>query len=151
MKPTDFVNKYLPLAKTSAALFGFADPYFLLAQQFAENSGDSSLLSKTNNIGSLISRVGEMKLKPNQYWKGAEYLAKSSGLWFRVYDDLQIGYHDYARLLGRFYKLNVAKTIEEYAHSISNSAYIDEKNGDNRELYAKNIIATYYKIKPVSV
>ena len=145
----EFVIKYLPLAQAAAAKFGFSDPYFLLAQQYAENSGDSSLLDKTHNVGSLISRVGKNKLQTNQYWKGEEYLAKSSGLSFRVYSTLQDGYYDYARLLGNVYKLNTAKTIEEYAIKVSQSRYIDEKNGDNRELYAKNIIATYKKIKPV--
>lgn len=143
-----FLFKYSPYAKNSATIFGFKDHLFLLAQQYAENAGESSLLLKTNNVGSLISRVNGKKLKTNSFWFGDDYLAKSSGLYFRVYIDLQSGYNDFARLLARVYKLNTAKTIEEYAARIASSKYIDENNGDDRELYKNNIIKTYYTLKP---
>ena len=148
MTITDFKNKFLPLAQESANRFGFKDPYFLMAQQFAENSGDKGIIINTNNVGSLISRNDRgLKLPIGLFWKGEEYKAKSSGLWFRVYATMQDGYNDFARLLSKYYKLHECKTIEEFADKISNSAYISESNGDNRKQYEKNIVDTYYKIK----
>lgn len=154
MTPKEFVTKFLPYATASATRFGFADPYFLLSQQYAENSGNSPLLDKTNNVGSIISRpgkegtpLGKKKLATNQFWTGEDYLAKSSGLYFRVYGTLQDGYNDFARLLANVYKLNTANTIEDFARAISESKYISEDNGDSRLLYQKNIVSTYYKIK----
>lgn len=147
MKPKDFNFKFLPYATESAKRFGFADPLFLMAQQFAENSGDSTLLANTNNVGSLISRYNGKKLPVGLFWGGEDYFVKSTGIYFRVYKTLQDGYNDFAKLLAKQYNLNTAKSIEEYADKVSKSAYINIANGDNREQYAKNIVSTYYSLK----
>lgn len=140
--------KHYEYARLAAARFGFRDPLFLMAQVAAENSFSSKLLSATNNVGSLTSRNGEgKKHTSNEFWQGEDYQSKSSGLWFRKYSSLLDGWLDYARLLGNVYKLNTARTIEEYASKISASAYIDERNGDNREQYKQNIISSYNVLK----
>ena len=153
MKANDFVTKYYLFAKDAAERFGFHDPGYLLAQMYAENSGESQLLFLTNNVGSLISRYTtpkgkEIKLPTNSFWYGDDVRSNSSGLWFRKYNNLQNAFYDFAHLLAAYYKLNTCLTVEDFAHAIANSPYIDEKNGDNRLRYETNIIATYNSIKP---
>lgn len=142
-----FLSKFLPYANIAAKKFGFSDPYFLLSQMYAENSGKSHLLDVANNVGSLISRVGAKKLATNEFWKGDEVGPSPVGLWFRKYATLQDGFNDYARTLSRYYSLQTATSIHDYASKVSNSKYIDEKNGDNRAQYAANILGTYDKLK----
>src|SRR5258708_27077021 len=76
-----FIATFLPIATKAAKTFGFPDPYFLLAQMYAENGGSSELLSKANNVGSLVSRDGNgKKLQTNQYWTGNEIPNTKNGL-----------------------------------------------------------------------
>jgi hypothetical protein len=142
----DFITKFLPLATQAANHFGFKDPYFLLAQMYAENSGNSTLLNTANNVGSLISRYNGQKLKTNQFWHGDDIVNPKNGIYFRKYDTLLNGFLDYANTLASYGMHNVSD-IQQYASKISNSKYINESNGDNRDQYAKNILNTYNKLK----
>lgn len=139
-----FLQKFYPLAAVASRAFGFPNPYFLLSQMYAENSGKSFLLDTANNVGSLVSRsTPTRKLPTNNWWHGEETAPSPVGLYFRKYRTLQDGFMDYAHTLAVYYHLNQAKDINAYANAISNSAYLDIKNGDNRQQYANNIITTY--------
>jgi len=142
-----FKTKFLPIALRAAKVFGFSDPYFLLAQMYAENGGNSYLLNTANNVGSLISRYNGAKLPTNTWWKGDDVANPKNGLYFRKYDSIDDGFFDFAHLLSNSYHLGTAKNIQEFAEKIANSSYISEANGDNRAQYAQNIINTYNKLK----
>lgn len=136
-KRTDYVTKYYPIAEQVGKKFGI-NPVVILAQAAIESGwGTSTLAHACNNFFGMTA-YGTV----NQYWKGAKYVSKSSGLPFRIYATAADGFSDFARLISTKY-LDAAKaspSITEYARIISASPYINEKNGDNRAKYKELII-----------
>lgn len=117
------------------------NPIALILQTVAEIGwGTSSLFQKTNNVGN-ITAYGNT----NEYWRGGSVASKSSGLKFRTYSSTQAGWYDMARLIATKYPqaAKVSHDIPAFAKAMAYSPYIDEKNGDNREQYRKNILANY--------
>lgn len=117
----------------------YINPLFLFAQHWAETGGNSALVRRSYNVGSITAMGGK-----SAWWDGtSKTQSKSSGLWFRVYPNFPNAWNDMARLLSTKYKMNDARTIESYAKKISGSKYISESVGDDRALYEKNIISSY--------
>lgn len=124
------------------------DPLIILAQGATESGWGTSFQSKNiNNFFGITAAGGK-----NEFWKGEKYGAKT-GLSFRVYDSPQDSFYDFGRLIknSSYYKKAhaVGYDYRKYAHEISYSAYITEKNGDNREVYKRNIINIYEVIQGI--
>ena len=110
----------------------------ILTQAALESAWGTSTLAKQYNNFFGMTAGG----KPNAYWQGQTYTAASSGLKFRVYPSVSAGFSDFARVITTNYKdaAAVSGNINAYATKISQSAYISEKNGDNRDNYKKTLI-----------
>ncbi len=146
-----FVTKYWWYAVRAARRYGH-NPTYMLAQSVAERGYKGSTLSDTyNNFFGIIS-TGKTDYGKFKYWKGRSITLGSRGLSFRVYDSLQDSFYDYALLLDQDRYRSVIKngTPEEFAQSIAYSSYIAEVNGDNREVYKRNILNAIAKISAIS-
>lgn len=142
MEKLEFVEKYYGIAEKVGRKFNL-NPTVILAQSVQETGWGGSYLAKNKNNFFGITAFG----KPNEYWDGEKHLAVTSNLNFRVYKTVEDSFMDFGRLITSGYP-SVAKVSQDstqYAQAISNSSYISEKNGDNRQVYAKNLIsfATY--------
>lgn len=146
-KRTDYAVKYYSIAQKVGKEFGI-NPIVILAQGAIESGWGTSNLSKNHNNFFGITAYGAN----NAYWKGAKYVSTSSGLPFRKYDSVADGFSDFARLLASKYSqaAKASHSVEEYARLISNSPYINEKNGDNRNKYKELIIQNAKVISLVS-
>ena len=135
-KQTLFVGKLIAAAMQAGKVFNI-NPLVILAQASLESGWGTSPLSVKYNNYFGITATG----KPNAYWKGQSYTSQTSGLKFRVYDNIENGLMDFARMISAYYKAAAAASgsVSAYAALIANSPYISEKNGDNRENY-KNIL-----------
>lgn len=136
-KHVDFVLTYYKVALKVGKKFNL-NPIIILAQASLESGWGTSLLATQNHNFFGITAFG----KPNQYWDGTFRISKTSGLKFRNYKTVEDGFSDYARIITSYYKEAAAASnnIPLYAHRISNSPYINEKNGDNRAKYKAIII-----------
>jgi flagellar protein FlgJ len=133
-KKASFVQQYGPIAQKVGAQFGI-DPSIILAQAAQESGwGTSSLFKRSNNLFGVMA-FG----KPNDYWAGSKTEGKAGN--FRVYPSAENSMADFARLIRDKYKsaYKVANDPEAYAKAIANSPYISETNGDNREIYERNV------------
>jgi flagellar protein FlgJ len=133
-KKARFVQEYGPIAQKVGAQFGI-DPSIILAQAAQESGwGTSSLFKRSNNLFGVMASG-----KPNDYWAGARTPANAGK--FRVYSSAENSMADFARLIKDKYKsaYNVADDPKAYAKAIANSPYISEANGDNREIYERNV------------
>ena len=137
-----FVQDYWKYAVRAAAPYGH-DPEFVLAHGVAERGWKGSPLSKeANNFFGYTT---------GSTWKGDVYpiwMAKlGKTMYFRKYPTLQGGFDDYLWLIykpeGYYTKVRKQGSIEDFAYDISQSRYITETNGDNREAYRKNILSAY--------
>jgi len=81
----------------------------------------------------------------NAYWHGQKYPVRTSRdeLDFRWYGRREDSFLDFARLIRSAYPraYHFSFQPEAYAKEIAYSPYISEQNGDNRDLYRRNIIA----------
>jgi peptidoglycan hydrolase FlgJ len=82
----------------------------------------------------------------NAYWHG-QRVELTNGrdipFYFRAYASPRFSFLDFARLIctGYHRAWSLSHQPEAYAKEIAYSPYISELNGDNRELYRRNIIA----------
>lgn len=136
-----FIYKHYKYARRAGERYGI-NPAFLLAQAYKETGGDSYGLRVRKNVGSLVAAG-----KPNRYWNGASDYSEASDRLFRVYETLQNGWYDYARLLKEKYGMDTAGNITEYANRIAYSPYIVDSDG--RENYRVGIISIYRRLKPL--
>ena len=91
--------------------------------------------------------------RPNSYWKGEKSCVNGSGLCFRKYVSPTDSFMDYGRLLRAQYPRAADKSYfpAAFAQEISYSAYISEKNGDNREHYRKMLISIEADIRAIVI
>ncbi len=136
-KQTSFVLKYYSYAVKAGKLFG-VHPLVILAQASIESGWGTSPLAMQGNNFFGITAYGN----PNQFWKGAVYTSKTSGFKFRVYPSIEASFADFARLIATYYKeaAQLSNNVNAYAQKISQSKYISETGGDNREKYRALII-----------
>jgi flagellar protein FlgJ len=148
LKQENYVLKNYPYAKAAGELFKM-DPFIILSQGANESGwGTSGISTKYNNYFGILAAG-----KSNSYWTGKKILGnKKYNLYFRVYDNPQQSFNDFARLISSSYKsaFAVNHNYKEYAHQISISPYISEKNGDRRPLYKAAIISIYEDIMEIA-
>lgn len=132
----EYVSQFYPLAKKAADRYGI-DPAVILAQASLESNWGTSYAARNRRNHFGITAGG----LPNKYWDGSKSQSESSKLWFRIYKSDQDSFYDFARLIHDNYpdSAKVSSNIAAYAHSIAQSAYISEKNGDNRQGYESTI------------
>ena len=86
----------------------------------------------------------------NGYWHGERAKVEGTGgvHYFRHYVGVEFSFLDFARLIRTGYRRawSFSRQPEAYAKEIAYSPYISEQNGDNRELYRRNLIAIAEKI-----
>ncbi len=143
-----YVTTYYELAKKAGEKFGI-DPLIILSQGAFESAWGTSTLAKKHNNFFGITAAG----KVNDFWKGASVKANPKyNLVFRVYASAQDSFYDFARLIATSYKSAKAAGTDYklYAQRISQSPYISEKNGDDRNAYMKGIISIYENILSIA-
>jgi flagellar protein FlgJ len=147
-KIENYVERYYDLAIKAGERYNM-DPLVILAQGAFESAwGTSTLASKHNNFFGITAGG-----KPNEFWKGGVYQAQNQyRLKFRTYPTAQDSFYDFARLIASNYRMAhaAANNYKEYAKQIAHSAYISEKNGDNRVVYMNGIISLYESIAQVA-
>lgn len=131
-----YLTKNFENAKKAGEKYNI-NPIAILSQGSIESGwGTSNIATNYNNYFG-ITAYGSV----NDYWTGEKYIAKESGLPFRVYKNAADSFYDYARLISSKYK-EAAKNsfnMERYAYSIAYSPYLSDKQGDNRPVYYKLI------------
>src|ERR1041385_3117823 len=90
----NYVTSFYPVAKTAGAKFGL-NPIVILAQGALESGWGTSYMAKNIHNFFGITASG----KPNDFWKGENYISKSSGLKFRKYANALDCFSDFARLI----------------------------------------------------
>lgn len=147
-KEEKYVEKWLYSAEKAGRLFKL-DPLIILAQGAHESGWGTSNLALNHNNFFGITTGGA---KSNAFWEGKVYVGQNKyKLKFRSYSSAENGFKDFARLISSKYTTayNNGMDYKKYADSISKSAYISEKNGDNREGYKRAIISHYEKISQI--
>ena len=136
----NFVKNSLQAAVSAGASFNM-NPTVILAQAAFESGwGMSKLATGSNNYFGLTAYGCS-----NQYWHGGKTTVNtgSYSLDFRRYDTRENSFLDFARLIRSAYPraYHFSFQPEAYAKEIAYSPYISEQNGDNRNLYRRNIVA----------
>ena len=136
----NFVKNSLQAAVSAGASFNM-NPTVILAQAAFESGwGMSKLATGSNNYFGLTAYGCS-----NQYWHGGKTTVNtgSYSLDFRRYDTRENSFLDFARLIRSAYPraYHFSFQPEAYAKESAYSPYISEQNGDNRDLYRRNIIA----------
>lgn len=147
-KTEQYVIANYELAKKAGERYGI-DPLIILSQGAFESAWGTSTLAKKYNNFFGITAAG----KVNEFWKGASVKANPKyNLVFRVYSSAQDSFYDFARLIATSYKPAKAagSDYKLYAQRISQSPYISEKNGDDRNAYMKGIISIYENILSIA-
>lgn len=139
----DFVKKYYPIAEKAAKKYGLGT-LSVLAQAAIESAWGTSYGARVRNNFHGIIAAGS----PNQFWDGSKSQSSASGLWFRIYKTPLDGFMDHSRLISSKYPTatKVSNDTLAYAKAISQSPYISEKNGDDRQGYERGIISAYKNI-----
>jgi flagellar protein FlgJ len=132
----EFIQVALPLAAEVEKRFGI-HKLIVLAQAALESDYGTSHIAKVAN-----NHFGTTKGS----WTGPFYTA-STGLKFRIYQDLMQGYLDYGKNIAfnpAYLKLRSdpenLKKVNRFAYAIAHSPYISETNGDNRADYERGLI-----------
>jgi flagellar protein FlgJ len=117
------------------------NPVIILAQGAMESGwGGSDLAKKANNYFGILASGAK-----NEFWDGdyvTVHLKKlDKKLKFRKYSTVKDSFFDFARLIKSSYSnaAAVSYNLQSYALVISQSKYISEDNGDNREGYRKGV------------
>jgi len=145
MTKQDYILKYKDTAQVAGSLYGI-NPTIILAQSAHESGwGSSTNVAQANNFFGVTASG-----KPNQYWSGKSRTA-STGLKFRVYATPTDSFKDFARLIKEKYPTSakVSSNVKLYAHSIAQSPYISEENGDDRTVYEKAIISIANEVNKI--
>ena len=126
-KKINFLHTCREAAAEAEKLFGM-NARIILAQGALESGwGTSMLATEHHNFFGLMGYGAS-----NAYWHGqrATFETAYGTHHFRHYEATHLSFLDFAR---RF--------PADYAKAIAYSPYISEQNGDNRDLYRRNIIA----------
>lgn len=147
-KTEQFVTSNYEYARKAGERFKM-DPLVILSQGAFESAwGTSELSSKHNNFFGITASG-----KPNEFWKGSSVQTNTKyKLKFRTYTSPQDSFNDFAKLIASNYKTAHAASndYKQYADKIAHSAYITEKNGDNRTAYMKGIISIYENVLDIA-
>ena len=127
-------------AAEAEKLFGM-NARIILAQGALESGwGTSMLATEHHNFFGLMGYGAS-----NAYWHGqrATFETAYGTHHFRHYEATHLSFLDFARLIRSAYPraYHFSFQPEAYAKEIAYSPYISEQNGDNRDLYRRNIIA----------
>lgn len=144
MKQSLFISTFLPIAREAGK--GFAiHPAVILAQAAVESGWGQSVLSSVHNNYFGITAYG----RKNPWWNGTSVRLGENSLLFRTYPDPLAGFTDYCRLIRTAYPraADVSHDPNAFARIISQSKYISEVNGDNREVYRALLVTISKKIR----
>lgn len=147
MRASDFVISRYKAAIEAGREYGL-NPLFILTNAALEGGWGESTHAKNHNNDFGIT-AGQ---KTSKYWNGSKTAPNSLGLSFRIYKTREDGFKDYARLISEKYPDVYSKQIDikSYATALSQSKYISEKNGDDRDGYRDSLLYIYNKIKEAS-
>jgi len=136
MKKKAFIETYHSPAMKAGELFGI-NPVVILSQSALESGwGQSALAVRYSNF------FGITAYGPNSaYWHGEAVRLGANSLMFRVYEDAENSFLDYARLIREVYPHAASLSYDPaaFARTMSQSKYISEVNGDNREAYNRTL------------
>lgn len=144
-KQVQYLQACLPAAEKAGWTYDM-NPLMILAQGALESGWGTSLLATKHHNYFGIMAYGAS----NGYWHGGR--ATLEGVngkhYFREYGGAEFSFLDFARLIRTGYRRawSFSRQPEAYAKEIAYSPYISEQNGDNRELYRRNLVAIYEKI-----
>lgn len=147
MKKEEFTQAYYPLALRAGSRFGM-NPAMILAQAAMESAWGESYGARVRKNFFGITASGPV----NEFWDGSYSVSQNVyRLKFRVYKSEQDSFYDFARLIKEAYPTahQLSYDSTAYAHSIANSPYISEKNGDNRDNYMKGILSSFQSISEI--
>lgn len=117
------------------------NPRVILAQGALESGWGTSVLATDHRNFFGIMGYGAA----NAYWHGQRAILEgaSGPHYFRRYASVKESFKDFARLvhIGYHRAWCLSRQPEAYAREMAYSPYISELNGDNRELYRRNLIA----------
>lgn len=139
-KKIAYLATCLPAAKVAGKEFAM-NPLIILAQGALESGwGTSTLAAEHQNYFGMMAYGAS-----HAYWHGGQAVFETSygAHHFRAYASATLSFLDFARLIHTAYRRAWSFSFqpEAYAKEIAYSPYISELNGDNRELYRRNIIA----------
>ena len=139
-KKINFLHTCWQAAAEAEKLFGI-NARIILAQGALESGwGSSCLATEHHNFFGLMGYGAS-----NAYWHGqrATFETAYGTHHFRHYEATRLSFLDFARLIRSAYPraYHFSFQPEAYAKEIAYSPYISEQNGDNRDLYRRNIIA----------
>lgn len=137
MNKEDFIKKYYSIALEAGKRFNI-NPTVILAQAAHESAWGTSYSARIRKNFFGITAYGST----NEFWKGDKSASTANPkLVFRIYPSEKDSFMDFARLISSKYKdaAQVSTDTAAYAKAISQSAYISEENGDNRQDYLKAI------------
>lgn len=139
-KKINFLHTCREDAAEAEKLFGM-NARIILAQGALESGwGTSMLATEHHNFFGLMGYGAS-----NAYWHGqrATFETAYGTHHFRHYEATHLSFLDFARLIRSAYPraYHFSFQPEAYAKEIAYSPYISEHNGDNRDLYRRNIIA----------
>ena len=139
-KKINFLHTCRKAAAEAEKLFGI-NARIILAQGALESGwGSSCLATEHHNFFGLMGYGAS-----NAYWHGqrATFETAYGTHHFRHYEATRLSFLDFARLIRSAYPraYHFSFQPEAYAKEIAYSPYISEQNGDNRDLYRRNIIA----------
>ena len=139
-KKINFLHTCRQAAAEAEKLFGI-NARIILAQGALESGwGSSCLATEHHNFFGLMGYGTS-----NAYWHGqrATFETAYGTHHFRHYEATRLSFLDFARLIRSAYPraYHFSFQPEAYAKEIAYSPYISEQNGDNRDLYRRNIIA----------
>lgn len=118
------------------------NPRVILAQGALESGWGTSCLAVGHRNFFGIMGYGAS----NGYWHGQRITitdGRGISFYFREYASVRFSFLDFGRLIftGYHRAWSFSHQPEAYAKEIAYSPYISELNGDNRELYRRNLIA----------
>lgn len=144
MKRSEFIRTFLPLARKAGERFS-VHPVVILAQAAIESGWGQSILSCVHNNYFGITAYG----RKNPWWNGTSVRLCENSLLFRTYPDALSGFMDYCRLIRTAYAsaADVSHDPKAFARTISQSKYLSEVNGDNREVYRTLLVSISKKIQ----
>ena len=144
-KQIQYLQTCLPAAEKAGWTYDM-NPVVILAQGALESGWGTSDLAREHHNYFGIMGYGAS----NGYWHGerAKIEGGSGVHYFRHYAAVEFSFLDFARLIRTGYHRawSFSRQPEAYAKEIAYSPYISEQNGDNRELYRRNLIAITGKI-----
>ncbi|KMM30629.1 glucosaminidase [Parabacteroides goldsteinii] len=144
-KQIQYLQTCLPAAEKAGGTYDM-NPVVILAQGALESGWGTSHLAREHHNYFGIMGYGAS----NGYWHGERAKVEGTGgvHYFRHYAGVEFSFLDFARLIRTGYHRawSFSRQPEAYAKEIAYSPYISEQNGDNRELYRRNLIAIAEKI-----